>query len=83
MADVTVCGGFRGQTCPANQYCNFAASAMCGYADQTGTCAARPQICPALVAPVCGCDGNTYGNYCHANQAGTSVLHSGACAPAA
>ncbi len=55
---------------------------MCGFADATGVCTARPQICPALFLQVCGCNGQTYGNYCYAQQAGTSVLHTGACAPA-
>ena len=69
----TRCGGIRGQTCAATEYCSFTDAAMCGYADQQGTCTARPQICPALFLQVCGCNGQTYGNYCYAQRAGTSV----------
>lgn len=79
VPDTVSCGGRLGNTCAANQFCSFSASAMCGYADATGTCQTRPEVCTALYQPVCGCDGVTYSNACHANGAGTSVLHSGPC----
>jgi hypothetical protein len=66
--------------CPANQYCNYPAAAMCGSGDQTGFCSAKPQVCDAVYAPVCGCDGMTYGNDCAAASAGVSVAKTGACA---
>ncbi len=82
VPDAVACGGRLGNTCTATQFCSFTDAAMCGFADATGVCTARPQICPALFLQVCGCNGQTYGNYCYAQQAGTSVLHTGACTPA-
>jgi len=35
--------------------------------------------CPAVIAPVCGEDGNDYNNECEANCAGTKVAHKGRC----
>ena len=75
-----VCGGLRGATCTKGSYCDFPAKASCGMADQTGSCNPTPEFCPAVVMPVCGCDGKTYNNGCEANRAGVSVKSSGDCA---
>ena len=76
------CGGLRGAQCGAGQFCDFAPDAACGAADQTGTCRENPNFCTEQFDPVCGCDGQTYGNACAANAAGVSVASEGECAPA-
>ena len=73
------CGGFAGETCSVDEYCHYDAADMCGAADQQGTCEPKPEVCPNVYAPVCGCDGQSYGNECEANAAGTSVASMGEC----
>lgn len=73
------CGGRAGDTCSADQFCKFERVAICGHADGRGVCDARPEVCTAQYAPVCGCDGQTYSNECVAAREGMGVLHDGAC----
>lgn len=77
--DSRVCGGFRGQGCPADQYCAYPEEANCGRADATGTCEPRPEVCTEEYMPVCGCNGETYSNACKAASAGISVDYQGDC----
>ncbi len=62
--------------CPAASYCSKAA----GQCDAAGQCRERPQACPDVIAPVCGCDGRSYGNACEAAAAGVNVARDGRCA---
>jgi hypothetical protein len=73
------CGGLLGLTCADSEFCSYAPSAFCGFADATGTCTAKPQACDAVYDPVCGCDSVTYGNECEANMAGVSSAAAGVC----
>jgi hypothetical protein len=63
------CGGFTGQTCTEQQYCDYP-DQSCGAADGSGTCRIRPQVCAEIYAPVTGSDGKKYGNACLAHAAG-------------
>jgi hypothetical protein len=59
--------------CSEGEVCN---GAGCG---TPGFCVPRPVFCPALVDPVCGCDGARYGSSCEALRAGVRVALAGLC----
>lgn len=61
--------------CPPGEYCQKPA----GHCDGDGGCTLIGTVCPAVIDPVCGCDGNTYGNACNAATAGVNVVAAGNC----
>lgn len=67
------------QSCGTGKFC----SAATGTCSGPGVCKDRPQACPAMYGPICGCDGKDYGNECEANAAGVVMQKGGSCTAAA
>jgi hypothetical protein len=71
-------GGCRSDSdCESNEFCRFTRGRCSG----VGTCTETTTNCATPVAPVCGCDGNTYGNDCGAASVGVNIRSDGACLP--
>lgn len=68
------CAGPSDTSCGPDAYCKATNAS-----ETAGQCMPRPQICPMIYHPVCGSDGRTYPNTCHAERAGVNLAHEGAC----
>lgn len=72
------CGGTA--ACGQEEFCKFPVG-TCSNAGPRGFCQARPELCPMVLMPVCGCDDVTYTNACEATRAGMNIKYERACGP--
>lgn len=68
-----------GPACQDNGRCERARYCQKTKCQGPGRCVDRPQACPLVFDPVCGCNGATYSNGCFAAMAGINVRSAGAC----
>jgi hypothetical protein len=72
--------GRPGRPCRKGLFCE-PPPGQCGPRPTTGTCVERPVACTTESAPVCGCDGTSYGNDCQRRAAGVPLAGKGQCPP--
>jgi hypothetical protein len=72
------CDGLGGIQCADGLWCEHEAG-QCGMDDAAGQCVKAAEVCTQDYEPVCGCDGETYGNQCMAKVAKVQVDYIGEC----
>jgi Kazal-type serine protease inhibitor-like protein len=76
------CEGRHNLECAAGQFCATSKkSKRCPDSETKGVCRYMPDVCTQIEEPVCGCDGQTYGNACQADMTGIALAYEGPCAP--
>ena len=78
-AEGEMCGGIAAIQCESGLTCIYEDGACHAIADAAGTCRKAGPFCTKEYRPVCGCDGETYGNRCEAYAEGVSVAYPGEC----
>ncbi|HSW60448.1 MAG TPA: Kazal-type serine protease inhibitor family protein [bacterium] len=71
----------NGDSCYKNSDCgeDFFCNKFDGLCNDEGKCEAIPGFCNSDYAPVCGCDGETYSNFCFANTDSSTVFYNMVC----
>lgn len=72
------CDGVAAIQCDEGLWCEHPAG-QCKVADPAGQCVKAAEVCKQDYEPVCGCDGETYGNQCMAKVAKVQVDYIGEC----
>ena len=80
-------GATGGSTTAGGGACDCADDQLCAWTlkscgedpQDVGACEPRPVGCDPLYAPVCGCDGEVYGNSCEAAKNGVDVAEADGC----
>jgi hypothetical protein len=72
------CDTIAGLKCDDKLWCEHS-EGQCNVADASGTCIKAPEVCTQDYQPVCGCDGETYGNDCMRKAAKVQLDYGGEC----